>query len=204
MEGARNLLAASALCGKNSGRTAFEHAWKRRNPALLEPIMAESPFAVEILERNIRDPLDASPCALAGHCPDSTPEVLLHAMSGIRKDVTFRDNHYLKLLAHKNFPWDKTEIQDILPREGQAPGFHEASFMGGILIGCVRSRAFSDKVAASAPGEVPSKALAAIFTESASTRRLNKEIAEEPEFANLAACHPNGVDINPDTELERK
>ena len=200
--GTRNLLAASALCGKNSGPTAFEHAWKRRNPALLDPIMARSPFAAELLERNMKDPLNAAPFALAAQCPDSTPDVLLHALGSIRHAVNFRANHYLKLLGHKNFPWDKTDVQDIYPRD-EAGAAEYLSFMGGVIIGCVRSRAFSEKVAASAPDAVPSRALAAIFTESASSRRLNKEIAEEPYFANLAACHPNGVDIktsaaNPD------
>jgi len=194
--GSFNLLAASALCCKNATRADFKRAWDRRNPALLNPIMARSPFVAEILQKNKQTPLDGDPTDLIIQYKKATPEMVLHALSRTINAEEYDVKKYIRVLSHTKFPWNEVSPAQISPKQNSAD-CDKAALMAGIIIGCVRSREFAEKVHESNSQNVPSHALAAIFTESSSSRRLTSVlVGDDADFASLAACHPNGEHID--------
>jgi len=200
--GAESLLAATTLVAKNAPRAHLLHAWSIQNVSLLDPLMAESPFATEILTRNMKYPLSKQHSAvdLTIACHHSTAAHLLHALEQTKSPFESSEK-YLDVLAHPNFPWDTASVSSIArtgdPQFSQnsPPSDEYITGVAGIIIGCVRSRRFAESVQTSAIPE-SAKALALVFTESASARRL-KEVGHgfHPDYhrlSMLAACHPNG------------
>lgn len=91
-----------------------------------------------------------------------------------------------RILCHPNFPWQKSDQDKILAATNIA--IVDVVFAARHLHRHITGDAFPEQRMSGFPG-------ASLFSPSISAVRLEKIVAEHPEQAAMAACHPNGGDI---------
>lgn len=99
---------------------------------------------------------------------------------------TARRSSFVPIISHRNFPWKRYQIKDIV---GFVPG---GQFEAAMAIMNLNGKLDENDTAALLDGK---HSHAALFSPSLSARRLDALAVKRPELAAVCAMHPNGGDI---------
>jgi len=125
-----------------------------------------------------------------GEVKNAAPDALKRAAE---TSPTSKAEFLPDILSHPNYPW-KENNEEILKKVQII--YTETVIAARCLHEADRSKVLSEDLSRRFPASF-------LFTEKLSARQIEKLVAVHPEYAALAACHPNGYDIQVENEHDR-